>query len=949
VDGNTLTIASFTQPTQGTLVDNGNGTFTYTPSSGYFGTDSYTYTVSDGQGGTATATVTINVAPVNDAPVAAGNTVNGTEDAPLIINAASLLSNDSDLDGDVLSIASFTQPAHGTLVDNGNGTFTYTPAANYHGPDSYTYTVTDGNGGTATATVSISVASVNDSPAPVNDTLTRTTGQDTPVTVSMTTLLGNDVDHDGDTLTIASFTQPAHGTVVDNGNGTFTYTPDTGYDGTDSYTYTVSDGQGGLASATVTINVVPAVTTPEVLPPVFVNTPPVVPVVTAPSAPLTPPASNTPVSDVITGGQGSTPPNSGGTSSNDPTGTLADSLGLPPVPGTSAPPSQPPGLDLNALPAPGAGQPSSLNTEDPSRGFPVTRLPSNGDSASGSGGAGGANASGESLFVYQGIQDSRSNSADSLDYQVPREAFGHTDPGAVIRLEATLADGSPLPGWIQFDGVNGAFSGVPPTPTDADVDIKVTARDEAGRQAEVIFRPVIASINGTDNLPTAPGAGAAGGISAGTAPGSVSQNTSQGSSQLGFPVERISASGTGADNAGLGGGTEQFNVEQRLFVFQGVNEAASQSAERYEFKVPRDAFAHTDPSAVVRLQATLADGTPLPPWLTFDPIGGVLTGNPPNGEPVTIEVKITARDDAGREANVIFAPTIAPATAVGGGAAGGGAAGERSAADAKLILGNLSGIVDNAGLGLKLGNIDSALGLQPSSLGSTADAFGSTGAFDATVGFDLVRLDAQAAAAEGQGQGDTSDGYRLFVYQGMTGFDFSAGESISFRVPADAFAHTDPGARVVLEAHLADGSPLPAWLSFNSITGAFSGLVPLDGSGALDIEIVARDEEGRIARAHFKLDLDTKVAEPAEVAQAETSGEQVQQTMHDKADAEKDAADAEKSDTEAVKTAKSDADKPVKLGTTKFSEQTHAARTTRDPVLARILAEKTRALEKPPV
>src|SRR5262249_30500662 len=107
----------------------------------------FTYTVSDGHGGTATGTVNVNVAPVNDAPVAGADTVAGTEDTPLVIAPATLLGNDSDVDGDSLTITSVQGATHGTVALS-NGNIVFTPTANYNVPASFTSTASAGRRGT---------------------------------------------------------------------------------------------------------------------------------------------------------------------------------------------------------------------------------------------------------------------------------------------------------------------------------------------------------------------------------------------------------------------------------------------------------------------------------------------------------------------------------------------------------------------------------------------------------------------------------------------------------------------------------------------------------------------------------------------------------------------------------------------------------------------------------
>jgi Ca2+-binding RTX toxin-like protein len=137
----------------------------FTPTTSYSGPASFTYTISDGKGGQDTGTVSLTVLP-NTAPVASDDSVNATGSATIAV-----LGNDNDPDGDALSITGFTQPTHGTLTLNPNGTFTYAPADGYVGPDGFTYTLSDGSA-SSTANVSITVA------AQSLTTLTGTQGAD---------------------------------------------------------------------------------------------------------------------------------------------------------------------------------------------------------------------------------------------------------------------------------------------------------------------------------------------------------------------------------------------------------------------------------------------------------------------------------------------------------------------------------------------------------------------------------------------------------------------------------------------------------------------------------------------------------------------------------------------------------------------------------------------------
>ena len=256
VDGDTLSITAVGNGNNGTVVLNeDDGTITFTPAENFNGDASFEYSLSDGQGGTATGTVNVTVNAVNDAPVAVVDSVSTDEDTALVINVTDLLGNDSDVDGDTLSIASVSNGNNGTVVLNeDDGTITFTPTENFNGDASFEYSLSDGQGGTATGTVNVTVNAVNDAPVAVVDSVS--TDEDTALVINVTDLLGNDSDVDGDTLSIASVSNGNNGTVVLNeDDGTITFTPTENFNGDASFEYSLSDGQGGIATGTVNVTV----------------------------------------------------------------------------------------------------------------------------------------------------------------------------------------------------------------------------------------------------------------------------------------------------------------------------------------------------------------------------------------------------------------------------------------------------------------------------------------------------------------------------------------------------------------------------------------------------------------------------------------------------------------------------------------------------------------------
>jgi VCBS repeat-containing protein len=228
----------------------------YTPAANYNGPDSFTYTIGDGNGGTATATVNVTVTAVPDAPVANANSYSVAEDAVLTVTAPGVLGNDSDPDGGSLTAVLVTGPAHGTLNLSAEGNFSYTPAANYNGPDSFTYRASDGTLTSAAATVTLAVNAVNDAPTSNNQSV-MVQGT-TPKSITLTA-----TDIDGNPLTYSIAANPAHGSLSGSGANRV-YTAQAGYQGSDSFTFVANDGTVNSNTATVTIQVMSANNRPPV-------------------------------------------------------------------------------------------------------------------------------------------------------------------------------------------------------------------------------------------------------------------------------------------------------------------------------------------------------------------------------------------------------------------------------------------------------------------------------------------------------------------------------------------------------------------------------------------------------------------------------------------------------------------------------------------------------------
>ena len=240
VEGSPLTYTVTSAPAHGGLSGSAPN-LTYTPALNYTGADSFQFVANDGALSSAAATVSLTVNPVNDAPVAAPQSLTTAEEAPL-----ALILSASDVEGSPLTYSITNPPLHG-LLSGSAPNLTYTPDLNYNGADSFQFVASDGAVSSAPATVDLTVTPLND--APQADAQSVVTQQDVPVAISLS---GSDVD--GDALSFNLLSSPVHGLL----SGTapdLTYTPEAGYVGDDSFSFEVNDGQVSSAPALVSITV----------------------------------------------------------------------------------------------------------------------------------------------------------------------------------------------------------------------------------------------------------------------------------------------------------------------------------------------------------------------------------------------------------------------------------------------------------------------------------------------------------------------------------------------------------------------------------------------------------------------------------------------------------------------------------------------------------------------
>ncbi|PWF68943.1 RTX toxin, partial [Vibrio sp. T9] len=248
-DADTLIVTNVTiESGNGTLIDNNDGSWTYIPEADDDTEVSFSYDIIDDDGGVINGNANLDIKPVNDAPIATNDAIQTDEDSQVVID---VLANDSDIEGDDLSITSASVSEKQGIVEIVDGKLVFTPAENFNGNATISYTISDGELEDE-AQVSVTVNSVNDAPIALNDA--TITEEDTSVTIDV---LPNDTDIDGDTLSIESASVPSDQGQVEIIDGKLVFTPTENFNGDAEITYTVTDGSlTDQATVTVTVNAV---------------------------------------------------------------------------------------------------------------------------------------------------------------------------------------------------------------------------------------------------------------------------------------------------------------------------------------------------------------------------------------------------------------------------------------------------------------------------------------------------------------------------------------------------------------------------------------------------------------------------------------------------------------------------------------------------------------------
>jgi VCBS repeat-containing protein len=461
-DGDILNISSVGNAVHGSVTISQSGNIVFTPEAGFHGLAGFSYTADDGHGGTASADVSLVIAPVNDAPVAALDEFSVAEDGILSLPVASLIANDSDIDGDTLSIVSVGNATHGNVAIV-NGQVVFTPQANFHGQASFAYVLKDGYGGTSQATVNVNVLSVNDLPTAAADSVVTQEGS--PLVISSAQLLRNDRDADGELLQLVSVGNALNGQVTLDENGQIHFTPTEDFSGVASFDYVVSDGVSGQSTARVSVVVTPTNDAPIAVGNTFTLNEDQTLVLTR---------AELVGNDIDVDGDLLSITGVG----NAVNGTVSIDAGGNVVFTPNANFHGTASFDYTITDHKGGVSTGSVNLD-----------------------VGSVNDAPVASLV---LPDAALMENSAFSYVVPLNAFTDNDAGDSLHLAATLANGDPLPDWLGFNNATRTFEGTPPNTVAGLLAIRITATDAAGATAVSSFSlnitNVVRGTEGNDTL-----------------------------------------------------------------------------------------------------------------------------------------------------------------------------------------------------------------------------------------------------------------------------------------------------------------------------------------------------------------------------------------------------------------------------------------------------------------
>ncbi|MBN3051166.1 tandem-95 repeat protein, partial [Pectobacterium brasiliense] len=826
VDGATVSAANISKLTF-LPAENANGT----------GYATFTWTVSDGTASsTDIGTMSLNVTAVNDAPVISDTSISKTfnEDTAQTFTASDFGFSDVDSGNTLQSITLITSPTAGELFIDANGDgvrgvgdtllgngsvvsaadidkLTFRPEANANGAGyaTFTWTVSDGTDSSAnTGTMTLNVTAVNDAPTLNNSataTLTGTNENTTSAATAVTLLLSQAGYGDVD-----SGAQIGLAITSSVGRGGWQYSTDSGANWFNLGS--VSASSALLLNSSAQLRYVPDSANGETATLSFRAW-------DQTSGTATAGSSKGLADTATTGGSSAFSTNSAqaslvvtsvndaptvvsAISSQSATKDAAFSFTVPA--GTFVDVDNGDTLTLNATQADGSELPSWLSFNPATGTFSGT--PDNGDIGSLSIrviATDGSNTSASTTFgltvnnsnlppvVSLPVVDQTIVQDGSLNFSVPAGTFTDPDVGDTLTLSATLADGSTLPSWITFNPATGTFSGTPGNADVGSLSIRVTATDGSNATVHTDFSLTITNVNDAPVVATP------------------------------IPAQNITQ-----------------------------NDSMS-------FTVPSGTFTDPDVGDTLTLSATLADGSPLPSWITFNPATGTFSGTPGNADVGSLSIRVTATDGSNASVytdfsltvtNVNDAPVVAtpiPAQSVV----------QDSGFNFIVPAGTFT---DPDGDTLTL----SATLADGSPLPSWITFNPATGTFSGTPGNgDVGSLSIRVTATDGSNASVYTD-FSLTVTNvndapvvatPIPAQSVAQDGSLNFSVPAGTFTEPDVGDTLTLSATLADGSPLPSWITFNPATGTFSGTPDNGDVGSLSIRVTATDGSNASVYTDFSL------------------------------------------------------------------------------------------------